>query len=240
MAQLDKTFPTLDCSICIQGPWMVDCSRHPNIEILGNLEAKQLSIVSFVIRHGEKMLHHNFVVALLNDLFGIQARGGCSCAGPYGHRLLGIDLVESMRYHDAVNHGSEGIKPGWVRVNFNYFISGRTFDYILSAVEAIANDGWRLLPAYRFNTETGIWRHGLFRYDASLSLREISYGPGRLEYSAPHDSASESAGEGYLEDARRIMAEAAPADGTAGPAHLDDDLERLRWFPLPGELRATE
>ena len=71
---------------------------HPRIEILGNLEAERLSIVSFVVRYGQQYLHHNFVVALLNDLFGIQARGGCSCAGPYGHRLLGIDLATSHEF----------------------------------------------------------------------------------------------------------------------------------------------
>ena len=66
-------------------------SRNENIRILGNLDADRLSIVSFVV-HGPtgRYLHHNYVVALLNDLFGIQSRGGCSCAGPYGHRLLGI------------------------------------------------------------------------------------------------------------------------------------------------------
>ncbi len=69
-------------------------SRHPAIEILGNPALDRLSIVSFVIRYtdpdgGRRYLHHNYVVALLNDLFGIQSRGGCSCAGPYGHRLLG-------------------------------------------------------------------------------------------------------------------------------------------------------
>jgi len=65
--------------------------REPTIEILGNLDAERLSIVSFVVRAPSgRYLHHNFVVSLLNDLFGIQSRGGCSCAGPYGHRLLGI------------------------------------------------------------------------------------------------------------------------------------------------------
>jgi selenocysteine lyase/cysteine desulfurase len=62
---------------------------NPNLELLGNLEAPRLPIVSFRVRHGDRYLHHELVVALLNDLFGIQARGGCSCAGPYGHRLLG-------------------------------------------------------------------------------------------------------------------------------------------------------
>ena len=73
-------------------------AEHPTIEVLGNREAERLSIVSFTVRRpGGRYLHHNFVVALLNDLFGIQSRGGCSCAGPYGHRLLGIDLERSAR-----------------------------------------------------------------------------------------------------------------------------------------------
>ena len=84
-------------------------SQNPNIQILGNPDAWRLSIVSFIIRCGEKSLHHNFVVALLNDLFGIQARGGCSCAGPYGHRLLNIDLTTSHMFEQEVMKGCEGI-----------------------------------------------------------------------------------------------------------------------------------
>ena len=77
---------------------------EPAIEILGNLDAERLSIVSFVVRAARRgrYLHHNFVVALLNDLFGIQARGGCSCAGPYGHRLLGIDLERSHEFEREI------------------------------------------------------------------------------------------------------------------------------------------
>ena len=94
--------------------------QEPTIQILGNLDAERLSIVSFVITGPSgRYLHHNFVVALLNDLFGIQARGGCSCAGPYGHALLGIDLERSHEFEREISHGCEGIKPGWVRVNFN-------------------------------------------------------------------------------------------------------------------------
>ena len=96
--------------------------------MLGNLDAERLSILSFVVRRpGGRYLHHNAVVALLNDLFGIQARGGCSCAGPYGHRLLGIDVERSHEYERAITAGCEGIKPGWVRVNFNYFIDEEVF-----------------------------------------------------------------------------------------------------------------
>ncbi len=74
-------------------------TQEPAIEILGNLDAPRLSIVSFVVKAPSgRYLHHNVVVAMLNDLFGIQARGGCSCAGPYGHALLGIDLDRSHEF----------------------------------------------------------------------------------------------------------------------------------------------
>ena len=86
---------------------------NSSIDILGNPDAERLSIVSFVIRTEDKVLHHNYVVALLNDLFGIQARGGCSCAGPYGHRLLGIDLETSKQFEDVIATGCEVLKPGW-------------------------------------------------------------------------------------------------------------------------------
>ena len=101
---------------------------------------ERLSIVSFVVRRPRRgrYLHHNFVVALLNDLFGIQSRGGCSCAGPYGHRLLGIDIERSHEFEREIAHGCEGIKPGWVRVNFNYFISEAVFDYLVDAVDLVA------------------------------------------------------------------------------------------------------
>ena len=130
-------------------------SAEPGIGILGNPALPRLSIVSFTIRHDGRYLHHNFVVALLNDLFGIQSRGGCSCAGPYGHRLLGIDIETSHAFEREISRGCEGIKPGWVRVNFNYFISEAVFDYLVGAVALVARDGWRLLPWYRFEPATG-------------------------------------------------------------------------------------
>ena len=119
---------------------------NPSIEVLGNLEAERLSILSFVVRRpGGRYLHHNSVVALLNDLFGIQARGGCSCAGPYGHRLLGIDIERSHEFEREITAGCEGIKPGWVRVNFNYFIDEAVFEYIVRAVAFVAQHGHAFL-----------------------------------------------------------------------------------------------
>src|SRR4029077_4897557 len=145
---------------------------EPSIEILGNLEAPRLSIVSFVVRAPSgHWLHHNFVVALLHDLFGVQSRGGGSCAGPYGHRLLGIDLERSHEFEREITGGCEGIKPGWVRVNFNYFVSDEVADYIVDAVRMVAGDGGRLLANYRFDFTGARWRHRDGLVEPPISLR---------------------------------------------------------------------
>ena len=216
-------------------------SENPNLEVLGNHRAQRLSIVSFVVRHDDHLLHHNFVVALLNDLFGIQARGGCSCAGPYGHRLLGIDLKRSERFREAIQSGHEGIKPGWVRVNFNYFIDEDTFAYILAAVHLIARDGWRLLPDYVFESDTGLWRHRDHRLCPTHGLDDL-LGDGRHPYRArPHLTAPPTVLAEYLTAAEEIVdgADARHAGTDAGPSRLaGDDEERMRWFPLPGEAAA--
>ncbi|MGH8034785.1 MAG: aminotransferase class V-fold PLP-dependent enzyme, partial [Lysobacterales bacterium] len=85
----------------------------PAIEILGNPDpAQRISIISFNLREpGGKYLHPKFVTTLLNDLFGIQSRAGCSCAGPYGHRLLNIDHTTSEKYRKWIRQGYAGVKP---------------------------------------------------------------------------------------------------------------------------------
>jgi selenocysteine lyase/cysteine desulfurase len=130
--------------------------RNPRIELLGNQRARRLPIVSFRVRHGAGQLHHNFVVAVLNDLFGIQARGGCSCAGPYGHRLLAIDAHRSQALAEQARRGYLGVKPGWARVSFNYFISDTVCDYLIEAVDLVATHGHRLLGDYRFDPRAGL------------------------------------------------------------------------------------
>jgi selenocysteine lyase/cysteine desulfurase len=215
-------------------------SANPCIDILGNLTAERLSIVSFVVKSdgAAPYLHHNFVVALLNDLFGIQSRGGCSCAGPYGHRLLGIDLDRSHEFEREIALGCEGIKPGWVRVNFNYFISEAVFEYVLAAVHLVATDGWRLLPDYAFDPPTGLWHHRAGPVEPPLRLHDLSYGTdGALRY-PPHTArAPESALADYLDEARRLVADRmGPPDQAAyDPAAcgLSTDFEALRWFELP-------
>jgi selenocysteine lyase/cysteine desulfurase len=210
--------------------------RHPNLEILGNPDLDRLSIVSFVVRREGRYLHHNFVVALLNDLFGIQSRGGCSCAGPYGHRLLGIDIERSHEFEREIARGCEGIKPGWVRVNFNYFISEPVFEFILEAVELAAADGWRLLPEYRFDPATGLWRHRQGAPEPPLSLSDLEYGQTGMQHSAHRHRAPESALTGYLAEARRLFSTSPSAETAVEPLELGPDFEHLRWFWLPEEI----
>jgi selenocysteine lyase/cysteine desulfurase len=207
-------------------------SANPQLQILGNPTARRLSIVSFLVRHGGLYLHHNFVVALLNDIFGIQARGGCSCAGPYGHRLLGIDLERSSRFRRAIESGCEGIKPGWVRVNFNYFISEEVFRFILEAVHLVAEHGWKLLPQYVFEPESGLWRHrDRPRIEPELSLENISYANGTMSCETRHRTESEAALRDYLERARQIVARAETSLTVEGlDRHLDAELEGLFFF----------
>jgi len=215
-------------------------SANPAIEILGSPDAERLSIVSFVVRapaggnaSRHRYLHHNYVVALLNDLFGIQARGGCSCAGPYGHRLLGIDLETSHRFEEVIARGGEGIKPGWVRVSFNYFTTEAEFQFILEAVHLIASQGWRLLPQYLFDPTTAIWRHVTQTPAPAMSLTDLRFQDGAVRVGGsplvePLDRLPQ-----YLEEARRVLASAGPASGP--PSSLPEDMERLRWFPVPRE-----
>ena len=216
--------------------------EEPGIDILGNLERERLSIVSFVIRgHEAAYLHHNYVVALLNDLFGIQSRGGCSCAGPYGHRLLGIDLERSHEFEREIAGGCEGIKPGWVRVNFNYFISDTVADYVIEAVRMVARDGWRLLGDYLFDPLTGRWRHRDGVVEPPIRLRDITYAAdGHLTLSgeAPQTGGEELLAQ-HLVDAAAILAAATPPDLSAGRQLLSEDFEHLRWFDLPASALAT-
>ena len=209
-------------------------AAHPDIEILGNQRSRRLAVVSFRIRHGDgQYLHHNFVVALLNDLFGIQARGGCSCAGPYGHRLLAIGAARSHALSEEIGHGCDGVKPGWTRINLNYFISAATAGYITDAVDLVASEGYRLLPEYRFDPHTGLWRHAYAAPEAPLRLSAVGYGPdGEMAYPRTRAQAGEDAFPGYLEQARTLLA-GRPARLGDGPTGLDPDFEALRWFPLP-------
>lgn len=134
---------------------------NPHIDILGNPDPeRRVGIISFnVLRDVKTPLQPRFVTTLLDDLFGIQSRAGCSCAGPYGHQLLGIDAQHSARYQHWITKGFHGIKPGWCRIGFHYVFDDAEAAFILDAVEFIAEYGYRFLPLYAYDAHTGIWQH---------------------------------------------------------------------------------
>ncbi len=207
---------------------------EPNLEVLGNPDAARLSIVSFVVRHGSRHLHHDLVVALLNDLFGIQARGGCSCAGPYGHRLLGIDLDTSHRFEQAITGGCQGIKPGWVRVNLAWFQSDAVLRFLVEAVRLVARDGWRLLDDYDFDPDTGRWSHRAGQVAPPMSLHDVRYAASGVTWPRRRVQVADDDLDAVLDEARRILAAGAAGSGPV-PVPLPEAAEALRWFPLPGE-----
>ncbi|CAN4081098.1 unnamed protein product [Withania somnifera] len=82
---------------------------------------------------------------------------GCACAGPYGHSLLKVDEPYSLAFKDAIEMGFTGVKPGWTRISFPYYMSKEEFEFILAALEFISIYGQRFLPLYHFNWKSGAW-----------------------------------------------------------------------------------
>jgi selenocysteine lyase/cysteine desulfurase len=197
----------------------------PNIRLVGRYTAPDLTpIVSFNITHQDRILHPKFVTRLLNDLFGIQSRAGCSCAGPYGHRLLGIDVETSERFRRLIGRGLQGIKPGWVRVNIHYTFDKRDIDFLVKAIDFAARKGHLFLSDYAFDWQTGEWRHLEFQEERpNLSLEnDFRTRAADLSKKAAFRAA-------YFRHAIRL----AKQFGEAGPMKFRKDaaeIENLKYF----------
>ena len=123
-----------------------------------------------------------------------------------------------------------------MRVNFNYFISEATFQYLLEAIDLVAQEGWRLLPDYTFCPKTGQWRHRAGRPEPVMRLHDVDYSAGHMEFRSRHATEPASALKQYLAEARRVLAERRVDAETAQA--VSADFEQLRWFPLPSEAAA--
>ena len=195
------------------------------LELVGRYDRPGLTpIISFNLRHRDRILHPKFVTKLLNDLFGIQSRAGCSCAGPYGHALLEIDEETSQRFRGVISCGLEGIKPGWVRINLHYTFTRKDLGFLLEAVRFVAREGHHFLRRYAFDFRTGEWSAAgysdpvaEFSGDADYSARKID--PARVE----------ALRAGYF---RAAEAEARRLSRTAEPEFVLDekDIEALKNF----------
>lgn len=195
---------------------------------LDQANTERLGIYPFNIAVAGKQLHYGFVVAVLNDLFGIQARGGCSCAGPYGHRLLEMDDKAARRYAEAIRNGFSGMRVGWVRLGINYLLLDEVTDYIAAALEFISRRGLDLLNMYEFDLKAGVWRASNGWADRQQwTLSAI------LEHEAEPRSGDCPDFADCLAEAERIADTAQRRQVSFRP--LDASLEELRWFWLPGE-----
>lgn len=210
--------------------------RIPAIELLGNADVERLAIVSMVLRTPDgQVLHHGFVAALLNDLLGIQTRAGCSCAGPYGHRLLHIDLDRSRRFEAAILAGNEGVKPGWVRLNLHYLLDEDELGYLIDGVRLVAEHGWRLLPDYVFDPVTGRWLHRTAARLPQRSLADVGYVSGTPSWRRHDASPAPLRLTDQLEEARRTIHRRAACGRAAhavAAAPDGDAADDLQWFVL--------
>ena len=112
----------------------------PGVSLLARTQRDRLAIFSFYVTG----IHYNLIVQLLNDRFGVQARGGCSCAGTYGHYLLHVDPTLSHSITGRIDQGDLSEKPGWVRISFHPSTTMADIDHTLDAVRQIVDnvDEW--------------------------------------------------------------------------------------------------
>ncbi|CAM3710412.1 Aminotransferase class V domain-containing protein [Bordetella tumulicola] len=130
----------------------------PRLELLGSLTADRLPIFSFRVHNGQgDLVHQQLITRMLSDRFGIQARGGCACAGPYVHGLLDIDAEQSAQMRQAILEGREIEKPGFVRLNFSALLSDAKADFILDSVLTLAADATQFEHHYTFDPERAIF-----------------------------------------------------------------------------------
>lgn len=242
--------------------------RHlDSLLILGPDSDSHLPVFSFLIRHPSTglFLHYNFVVALLNDLFGIQSRGGCACAGPHQQRLLGLTEDLTRRYEAILMEDSrldrvglrrghaehsqwEVLRPGSTRLSLSWFATDEEIDFVIEAVALVAREGWKLLPVYRFKNETGDWYHATnTKFRDRRWLQHASFVGGRLSYVTPA-AATVAAAVSAPADlsacsrlARQILvssAQLAAKEVVPDQTSLfPPEAAQLRWFLTPWEAK---
>jgi selenocysteine lyase/cysteine desulfurase len=201
--------------------------KYPNILILGDLENDRIPVFSFLIKHNERYFHYNFITTALNDLFGIQTRGGCMCAGPFASKLLNLD-DRTMENYGKIITGKmwvnvkpmESFKPGFTRLSLNYFISDEEIKYIIDSVIWISENASKIISFYDFCLETGNWQV------SSVNLETIA-----LEQSA---SAEQALGQSECFTFADMIAKKREAKRVIGTFK---DAYEFRWFVLPEDLQ---
>lgn len=209
----------------------------------------KLPVFSFLVACGSRFLHYNYVCALLNDLFGIQSRGGCQCAGPYAQLLLGLDDDNEKVEEWLVRTKDELLRPGVTRLSIPTLGTTKEQEiYVVDAIAWVAKNGWKLLHVYRCNHRSGEWRHKS-RPGAPLGIHERRW----LSHYRMLDGTSSSltngddGSTGYKWSLQNTMANAdkmlelVVKDQSSIAQALkmvddDDNSSTLRWYVYPKDV----
>jgi selenocysteine lyase/cysteine desulfurase len=132
-------------------------SQHENVLVLGGADSDRLGILSIIVDEGA--LHYNLAARILSDRWGLQTRGGCMCAGTYGHDLLGISAARSFEISCGIERGDATVKPGWTRISFSPATSNDEMEVLLDAVSDLARNWRQYATDYQLNPTTATWRH---------------------------------------------------------------------------------
>jgi selenocysteine lyase/cysteine desulfurase len=132
-----------------------ELSTIPNLHILAPEIKDRLGVFSFYVDN----IHHNLFTSLLNDHFGIQVRGGCSCAGTYGHFLLNVDFKMSKEITDRIDAGDLSMKPGWIRLSLHPTMTGNELLYITDAIRQTAKNAVQWKKDYCYDRHTNEFSH---------------------------------------------------------------------------------
>lgn len=217
----------------------------PNVVLLGTDPDVVTPIISFNIKFKPSpnlLLHHEFVVAVLNDLFGVQARGGCACAGPFAQRLLGLDEVRTHKFHTCLQQsGQEIFRPGFTRVSLHWSMSEQEVVAIANGIEWISIHGSNLLSAYKVDVQTGEWKHRGSNHEAErVWMSNFNF---HLEdnLSTNQSSSADLVELDQLVDAADKTLETIKASADlVREARLDERFKDLIWFALPSDSKRCE
>lgn len=127
----------------------------PNLHILADNIEHRLGIVSFYMDN----IHYNLIVRLLSDRYGVQVRGGCACAGTYGHYLLNVDPDHSKHITDLISHGDLSLKPGWVRLSLHPTMTDNDLLFVCNALREIEKNYKEWKEDYVYNNHTNEYRY---------------------------------------------------------------------------------
>lgn len=235
----------VDYEIKRAGELQAQLKQIPNLLLLDGLsDSPKLPVFSFLIKCGDRFLHYNYVCALLNDLFGIQSRGGCQCAGPYAQMMLGMLKHNQAVEQWLVHAKDELLRPGVSR--FSLPVIGTTLEqqeYVINAIKWVAKNGWKFMHVYRCNHRTGEWRHKS-RPGAPLGKTERRWlshfdpmKPLRKEADTSQVISMQEALDNANDILRLVLKDQSSISQALKMTEENDD-SILRWYVYPKEVAA--